>query len=68
MVIMLGIGQSAGLLSKSVLIGYDRLSETERELVNNEGIINLSWLKIQSDPLRKFGDSSGDEMDLLSTW
>ena len=50
MVIMLGIGQSAGLLSKSVMIGYDRLSTTERMLVSNDGLINLNLLKIQSTP------------------
>ena len=48
MVIMLGIGKSAGLLSKSVMIGYDRLSTTERMLVGNDGLINLNLLKIQS--------------------
>ena len=31
-------------------IGYGRLSTTERVLVNNDGLINLNWLKIQSDP------------------
>ena len=51
MVIMLGIGQSAALLSKSTMEGYDRRSETERVLVNNEGLTILSLLKIQSDPL-----------------
>ena len=50
MVIMLGIGKSAGLLSKSVMIGYDRLSTTERMLVGNDGLTNLNLLKIQSTP------------------
>lgn len=51
MVIMLGIGQSAGLPPKSVMEGYGGFSETERVSVNNEGQPNLSWLKIQSAPL-----------------
>jgi len=44
--------------------GYDRRSETARVLVNNEGQSILSLLKIQSDPLGNFWDSSGDEMNL----
>jgi hypothetical protein len=51
MVIMLRIGQSAALLSKSVMIGYDRRSETERVWVNDDSIISLNLLKIQSGPL-----------------
>jgi hypothetical protein len=51
MVIMLGIGQSAALLSKSAMEGYDRRPTTERELVNYEGSPIQSWLKIQSVPL-----------------
>ncbi len=51
MVIMSRIGQSAALLSKSVMVGYDRRSETERVLVNNEGLAIQSLLKIQSVPL-----------------
>jgi hypothetical protein len=50
MVIKLGIGQSAGSLSKSAMEGYDRLSETERVLVDDEGLPIRSRLKIQSDP------------------
>ena len=50
MVIMKKIGQSACLLPKSAMIGYGRASETERIWVSNEGLINLSWLKIQSSP------------------
>ena len=46
------------------MIGYDRRSETERVLVNNEGQSIQSLLKIQSDPLGNFWDSSGDEMNL----
>lgn len=55
MVIMLRIGQSAVLLTKSVMIGYVRHSETERVWVNNDSLINLSLLKIQSVPLGNFG-------------
>jgi hypothetical protein len=32
------------------MIGYGRASETERIWVNDEDLINLSWLKIQSSP------------------
>ena len=46
------------------MIGYDRRSETERVLVNSEGLIIPSLLKIQSGPLGNLGDSSGDEMNL----
>jgi DNA-directed RNA polymerase beta' subunit len=53
MVIMLRIGQSAGLLTNSIMIGYVRVSTTERVLVNIDGLINLSLLKIQSSPLGK---------------
>lgn len=35
------------------MIGNGRASETERVLVSNEDLINLSWLKIQSNPLGK---------------
>lgn len=50
MVIMKKIGQSAYLLPKSAMIGNGRVSETERIWVSNEGLINLSWSKIQSSP------------------
>ena len=53
---MLGIGRSAVRLPKSVMIGYGSPSTTERVLVNYEGLISLSLLKIQSAPLRKFGE------------
>jgi len=60
MVIMLWIGQSAGKESKSVMIGYDSPSTTEciqnsmpRVSVDNDGLINLNLLKIQSSPLWK---------------
>jgi DNA-directed RNA polymerase II subunit RPB1 len=46
----LSIGQSAGLLSNPVMIGYERVSTTERVLVINDGLINLRLLKIQSGP------------------
>ena len=51
MVIMLGIGQSAALLPKSVMEGYGRRSETARVLVDNDGLPILNRLKIQSDPM-----------------
>jgi len=50
MVTMLGIGQSAVRLPNSAMIGYGSPSTTERVLVNNEDLINLNLLKIQSDP------------------
>ncbi len=30
------------------LIGYERVSQTERVSVNNDGLINRNWLKVQS--------------------
>ena len=54
MVIMKKIGQPAYLLPKSAMIGYGRVSETERIWVSDEGLINLSWLKIQSSPIGNF--------------
>lgn len=45
------IGQSAGLLSYSAMIGYERVSETAKISVDNEGLINPNWLKVQSDSL-----------------
>ena len=54
MVIMKKIGQPACLLPKTDRIGYGRASETERIWVNNEGLINPSWLKIQSSPFGNF--------------
>ena len=48
------------------MIGYERHSETERVLVYNESLINLSKLKIQSDRLGNLTELSfdGDEMNL----
>ncbi len=43
------------LLPKSVMIGYGRHSETEPVLVDNEELITLNWLKIQSFPLGNLG-------------
>jgi len=37
------------------MVGYDGHSETERVLVNNEGLAIQSLLKIQSDPLGNLG-------------
>jgi DNA-directed RNA polymerase beta' subunit len=61
---MLGIGQSAVLASNPVMIGNDTHSETERLLVDNDRLIILNLLKVQSGRLRKFSDSSGDEMNV----
>jgi hypothetical protein len=41
------------------MVGYERHSETERVLVNNEGLAILSLLKIQSTLLGNLEDSSG---------
>ena len=60
MVIMLRIGQSAVLLTKSVMIGYVRHSETERVWVSDDGLINLNLLKIQSAPLGNLWDQAFD--------
>ena len=48
------------------MVGYGRHSETERVLVNNEGLTILSLLKIQSDRLGNLTELSfdGDEMNL----
>jgi DNA-directed RNA polymerase beta' subunit len=48
------------------MVGYGGHSETERVLVNNEGLAILSLLKIQSDLLGNLWDLSfdGDEMNL----
>jgi len=53
MVIVKRIGQSACLLPKFDMIEYGRASETERVLVDNDGLINQNRLKIQSNPLGK---------------
>jgi len=48
------------------LADYGRHSETERVLVNSEGLAILSLLKIQSGPFRNIGDPpfDGDEMNM----
>jgi len=48
------------------LVDYGRHSETERVLVNNEGLAIQSLLKIQSGPLGNLGESpfDGDEMNM----
>jgi len=57
MVIMKRIGQSACLLPKSATsLAHGRASETERIWVDNEGLSNLSRLKIQSTPYGNIGD------------
>ena len=40
------------------MIGYGGHSETERVLVNYEGLTIQSLLEIQSDPLGNLGDTS----------
>jgi hypothetical protein len=55
-VIMKKIGQPACLLPKCVMQVYGRASETERIWVNDEGLSNLSWLKIQSSPYGNIGE------------
>ena len=56
-VIMERIGQSACLLPKSAtLLAHGRASETERIWVDDEGLSNLSRLKIQSTPYGNIGD------------
>ena len=55
MVIMKKIGQSACLLPKDAMIVYGRASETERIWVDDDGLINQSWLKIQSSPYGNIG-------------
>ncbi len=57
MVIVRMIGQSACLLPKTAMIGNGRASETEQIWVSNEGLINQSWLKIQSSPIGNFWES-----------
>ena len=49
------------------MIGYGRASTTERVLVNNDGLVIQSLLKIQSDPLGNLRDTSfdGDEMNVF---
>ena len=49
-----------------VKVDYGRHSETERVLVNNEGLAIQSLLKIQSGPLGNLGDPpfDGDEMNM----
>ena len=66
MVIMKKIGQPACLLPKSAMIGYGRASETERIWVNKEGLINPSWLKIQSSPIGNFWET--ECLFQLSAW
>ena len=48
------------------MVDNGRHSETERVLVNNEGLAILSLLKIQSGPLGNLGDQpfDGDEMNI----
>ena len=49
----LRIGKSADKESKSVMTRYDSSSTTERVSVDNDSLVNLNLLKIQSSPLRK---------------
>ncbi len=48
------------------MTGYGRASTTERVLVNNEGLISRSLLKIQSAPLGNLRESAFDGDKLLS--
>jgi hypothetical protein len=48
------------VLSKSDMTGYERPSTTERVLVDDEDLVNLSLLKIQSAPLGNLGDQAFD--------
>jgi DNA-directed RNA polymerase II subunit RPB1 len=64
MVITLENWAIRSVTSYSRLADYGWHSETERGLVNNEGLAIPSLLKIQSDPLGNYWDSSGDEMNL----
>jgi hypothetical protein len=47
-VITLRIGQSARKKPKSVMIGYGFRSTTARVSVDNDSLVNLNLLKIQS--------------------
>jgi len=49
------------------MIGYGRASTTERVLVNNDGLVSRSLLKIQSAPLGNLRESAfdGDEMNIF---
>ena len=42
------------------MTGYERPSTTERVLVDDEDLVNLSLLKIQSAPLGNLGDQAFD--------
>ena len=42
------------------MIGYDRRSETERVWVNDDSLISLNLLKIQSAPLGNLWDQAFD--------
>lgn len=56
MVIMWRIGQSAVLLPNVVIVDNGGHSETERALVNYDGVAIRSLLKIQSTPLGNLWD------------
>jgi len=66
MVTMLRIGQSAVYYLNPFLTGYGRASTTERVLVNNDGLVSLSLLKIQSAPLGDLRESAFDGDKILS--
>ena len=58
-VITLKIGQSAGSKPKLVnMTEYGFPSTTARLLVNNEGLVNLSWHKIQSVRIRNIAGTT----------
>lgn len=43
---------------KSAMIGYGSVSETAKALANNDGLINLNSLKVQSTLLGNLKDTS----------
>jgi hypothetical protein len=50
------------------MLGYGRVSETERQSLGDEGLSNLSWVKIQSIPLWKLRGSKGQEWRIQIDW
>jgi len=46
------------LESNSAMIGYGSVSETAKALANNDGLINLNSLKVQSNLLGNLKDTS----------
>jgi len=44
------------IMSKSAMLGYDRFSENGCWVVYDEGLSNLSRLKVRSDSIGNFGE------------